>query len=212
MRSWHWPTPGPRQKDRNWEREEDLPRLDRSPLAHTDTEKSVSDRRLESHPRIDRFRAIASIPGQRRPAIPTRRASEGRWLRPARDAAGLLAGASGWCRHERGPGSLFPASRLSARELVRIRVTCSGWVPRYGPSDRRPGAPTGERLRTFLHSDESGTAPSDVDGYPEVRGSAGVTSRAGEGTSNPRRPAWEAGRLTIDEIWPVCDMACHHVR
>jgi len=33
----------------------------------------------------------------------------------------------------------------------------------------------------FLHSDESGTAPSDVDGYPEVRGSAGVTSRAGEG-------------------------------
>src|SRR5271166_2393668 len=110
MRSWHWPTPGPRQKDRNWEREEDLPRLDRSPLAHTDIEKSVS-----------------------------------------------------------------------ARELVRIRITCSGQVPRYGPSDRRPGAPTGERLRTFLHSDESGTAPSDVDGYPEVRGSAGVTSRAGEG-------------------------------
>jgi len=44
------------------------------------------DRWVESHPRIARFRAISSIPGPRRPDTLTRRASEGRWPWPARDA------------------------------------------------------------------------------------------------------------------------------
>ena len=61
------------------------PPLEPCPISgrRQDYHSKKGDRRLESHPRIDRFRAIASIPGQRRPAIPTRRASEGCWLRPA---------------------------------------------------------------------------------------------------------------------------------
>ncbi len=43
----------------------------------------------KTHPRIDRFRVIARIPGPRRPETLTRRASEGRWQRPsASDNAG----------------------------------------------------------------------------------------------------------------------------
>ena len=70
------------------------------------------DRRVETYPRIDRFRAIASIPGLRSLAIPTRRASEGRWPRPARDTAGPLACTVGLVWPQAGPGSLFPAGRL----------------------------------------------------------------------------------------------------
>ena len=48
------------------------------------------------------------------------------------------------------------------------------YVPRLNP--RMAG-----ECRTILHSDESGAAPSDRDGYPQVEDSARVTSRAGDG-------------------------------
>ncbi len=116
----------------------------------------LGDRRIETHPRIDRCRAIASIPGPRRPDTLTRRASEGfvrcQWSVVRRSLRGWFGlawdngvfatdngqlttrhgcrttDASGWYGHERGAGSSFPAGRFTA-------------FGRKGPAEA--GTPTG---------------------------------------------------------------------
>ena len=63
-----------------------------------------------------------------------------------------------WGYHETKPAHLtlacvpLPPAKIGKRSRVgaQLWVTCSGWVPQYGVSDRRPGAPTGKhRLQTI---------------------------------------------------------------
>jgi hypothetical protein len=86
----------------------------------------------ETHPRTNRFRTIAWIPRPRRLDTLTRRGSEGRWPRPARDNAGPLAGESGWYGHERGPLVVYFLP-------VALRASIADEKPRYGPTETLPG-------------------------------------------------------------------------
>src|SRR5580658_6087549 len=79
-------------------------RASQAGLYYRPNREILGDRRLETH---------LETSAARRPTIPARRASEGLLPERPQGLAATLAGASGWCGHDRIVGLRIPTARLN---------------------------------------------------------------------------------------------------